>query len=67
MSNQGVQWMMHRHTLNPLFPQEKASQEKREQALKLFWMDFQFHLFLLLSSVPHQGDMWAEYAAVCRG
>lgn len=58
MSNQGVQWMMHHHTLNPLFPQEKASQKKkREQALKLSWMDFQFHLFLLLSSVPHQGDV----------
>lgn len=55
MSKQGAQWMLAQHALNPLRPptDEQASV---------------FHLdpFLSLSSVPHQGDVWAE-CGLCGG
>lgn len=52
-------------------PSVSSYSHNREQVLQFFWVcvDFQldFHLFILLSSVPHQGDVWAEYAGVCGG
>lgn len=47
---------------------QKSKRDKnREQVLEFIWFCVDFHSFFLLLSVPHQGDVWAEYAGVCGG
>lgn len=46
----------------------KTGEKRRFEFLRVREdLQLNFHLFLSGSSVPHQGDVWAECAGVCGG